>query len=272
MRRTSIWLAGALATACGSEDGQLPRPRLEVNLQVTGADNIEPMMNALDARGMVATIWLSDAEIDDHCTLIRTYAATGHEVAGKSPTQIRPDTSEAEQRARMSAVLTAAENCGLPAPRGFRATRFTANDATGPLLDELGYAYLERSARDEFLSVFTFEPHEASDGEYAILPMPIRVAFGNVGSLCDTSASGDLSPEQFFRYVQAALRSHLTHRGPLILEWHPSLTHPGNAEGWWPAFISTLEALEAHRADVEYVTAVELVGRRGLAGRNELPR
>jgi hypothetical protein len=256
-------LVPLFALACESEDASSTRP-LAVNLQVTGRENLEPMMQEIDRRGLVATIWLSSAEITANCSVVRSLATEGHEIAGKFPAEILPTTSEAEQRAELSALADSAGGCSVPAPEGFRATRFTSNDATAALLDEFGFAYLERSARDEFLSVYTFAPYRAEGHSFAILPMPIRVAYGEVGSLCDTSACGDLSDAEFLRYVQAAIDFHSRTREPLILEWHPELTNPDDTEGWWDTFLGVLDHLQAQGDTVEFVTALDLVGAQGL--------
>jgi hypothetical protein len=88
--------------------------------------------------------------------------------------------------------------------------------------------------------------------------MPIAVAYGEVHSLCDTSCEGDLSPEEVLLYERAAIDFHLQHAEPLILEWHPELTNPGNPE-WWAVLTGVLDHLRQKGDRVRTVTAVELV-------------
>lgn len=96
---------------------------------------------------------------------------------------------------------------------------------------------------------------------FAILPMPIRCAFGESGSLCDASARGKLTAEQFTQYICATINNNIKLNEPLILEWHPAVTYPGDSEGWWQSFIDILDYIETLDADVEYVTAIELIDR-----------
>jgi len=173
--------------------------------------------------------------------------------------QITPETTYEEQRDVLLSILEAAPRCAEQQILGFRATRFTANEHTYRLLDELGIRYLVRSARDELLSVYTFKPYEFEGHEFAILPMPIRCAYGESGSLCDTSARGDLSPDELKQYMFAAIDHFIKLGEPLILEWHPSLTNPEDTEGWWDTFIAVLDHLESKGDKIKFVTAEEIV-------------
>ncbi|MBZ0119580.1 MAG: hypothetical protein K8H88_21495 [Sandaracinaceae bacterium] len=251
----------AIVLVAGCETQVVGTERLSVNLQVTGAEQMRPMMQELERRGIVATVWLGSTELDAECAYVGELAGRGHEIAGKYPSELTADTTMAEQRAEMEGILAAATRCGAPAVRGFRATRFTANADTSPLLDELGYDYLERSARDEFLSVYTFKPYRETGHEHAILPMPIMVSSGDVGSMCDTSACSRMSAAELLQYERAAIDHHVRLGEPLILEWHPSLTNPSNPDGWWQTFLGVLDHLASHGDRIEYVTATSLVER-----------
>jgi len=262
LRLIPLVLAGLMA--CEGDEGT-PDPgdsdhRLEINLQVTGARNLSAMMRELDRRGVLATVWLEPAELEQQCATVQDLAAAGHEIAGKFPGSISDQTTREEQRQQVVALLDAAEACGAPL-EGFRATRFTANADTPQLLDELGLRYLERSAREEFLSVYTFEPYPQPGHDHAVLPMPIIVSEGEVGSMSDSSACNRMSAEELLAYVQAASDFHLLHGKPLILEWHPSLTHPDDPDGWWDAFLGVLDHLQAKGDRIRFVTARELVDR-----------
>ena len=230
-----------------------------INIQVTGAENLKPMMDKLDEKGIISTIWLNGEEMNTNCEYLKELSGKGHEIAGKYPGQITPETSYEEQKDVLLSILEAAPRCADQQILGFRASRFTANEHTYRLLDELGIRYLERSARDELLSVYTFEPYVFEGHEFAILPMPIRCAYGESGSMCDTSASGDLSPEELKQYMFAAIDNNIKLGEPLILEWHPSLTNPEDTEGWWDTFIAVLDYLKSKGNKIEFVTAQEIV-------------
>lgn len=275
LKRTATGLAlMALAgnVACGTDEGDPGEPgngseptdELEVNIQVTGAENLEPMIDELDERGILATVWLSTAEIEDKCDYVGSLASTGHEVAGKYPTELSDETELAAQRAELEGILEAASDCDARVV-GFRASRFTANADTPDLLEELHYRYLERSAREEFFSVYRFKPYPAEDQSFAILPMPIMVSNGELGSMCDTSACNRMSASELLRYERAAINFHLRHGEPLIIEWHPELTHPDNDEGWWDTFLGVLAHLDEKGGAVRFVTAEELVERYAYA-------
>lgn len=261
----SLGVVLGLGLLAGCEDGSSAEPTagmLEVNMQVTGAENLRAMMDELERRDVLATVWLSSAEIEAECDYVRTLASRGHEIAGMYPDQITDDTSYEAQRGEMQAMLDAAPDCDAEVA-GFRASRFTANDDTPELLDDLGFGYLEQSARAEFLSVYTFRPYSAQGHDYSVLPMPIMVSRGELGSMCDTSACNRMTADELLRYERAAIDFHLRHEEPLILEWHPSLTHPGNRDGWWDAFLGVLDHLESKGDAIRWVTAGELVDRYG---------
>ncbi len=231
-----------------------------VNIQVTGADYLEPMMEYLDKAGIVATIWLSAEEMNNNCNYISELGRQGNEIAGKYPTQITDETSYDEQKELLLAIMEAAPGCAGQQITGFRATKFTANESTFKLLDEMGIEYLERSARDELLSVFTFRPYAFEGHDFAILPMPIRCAYGETGSLCDTSSkSGGLTPEELRQYMFAAIDNNIKLGEPLLLEWHPIITNPDDTEGWWDTFVAVIDYLEGKGNQVRFVTAHDIV-------------
>lgn len=230
-----------------------------VNIQVTGTDNIKPMMDELGRRNIRATIWLSGEEITTNCEYVGELSEKGHEIAGKYPGQIKPEASYEEQKDELLAILEAASRCIGLEISGFRATRFTANEHTYRLLDEFDIVYLLRSARAELLSVYTFRPYNFRGHNFAILPMPIRCAYGENGSLCDTSARGKLSPDELRQYMFAAIDNNITLGEPLLLEWHPNITFPGDPEGWWEAFIAVLDYLESKGDQIKFVTAKEII-------------
>lgn len=262
MFRTAPFLTALLlvASACGDEVSTFAGP-LEVNLQVTGAQDADPMLDEIEARGWVATLWQDSEEIDAGCSAAEARVEYGHELAGIFPGQIVEETTADEQRTAIEALQEVIPRCTGQNMAGFRASRFSFNDDTPAVLDETGVKYFERSARAEFTSVYTFKPYAAPGHDYAILPMPIRVHYGEVGSLCDTSSCGDMTAEEFERYVQTAIDFHLRHREPLIIEWHPDLTNPDDPDGWWDAFLGVADRLEAEGEEVEFVTALELVER-----------
>ena len=235
------------------------RPHSLVNMQVSGAENLKPMMDELDRRGIRATIWLSGEEIATNCEYVTELSGKGYEIAGMYPGQITPETSYEEQKAELLAILEAALSCTGREISGFRASRFTANEHTYRLLDEFGIRYLVRSAREELLSVYTFKPYKLQGHNFAILPMPIRCAYGLNGSLCDTSAEGILSADELRQYMCAAIDHNIKLGEPLILEWHPKLTNPEDTEGWWECFIAVLDYLETKGTNVKLVTAEEIV-------------
>jgi peptidoglycan/xylan/chitin deacetylase (PgdA/CDA1 family) len=249
------------ANGSGGGGGSANRSGLEVNIQVTGVENIHPMMDELDRRGMPATVWLSSAEIDAECGSVEEWAAEGHEIAGKYPTSIDDDTSRQDQEEELVAIQQASARCEGGDVIGFRASRFTANDDTYDLLDEQGYGYLERSARSERYSVYTFNPYPLPGRSFAILPMPIVVYFGETSSMCDNACEDMMTPEELLAYEKKAIDVHLRTGEPLIFEWHPETTNPDNETDWWGAFTGLLDHVESLGDRVELVTARDLVER-----------
>ena len=230
-----------------------------VNIQVTGANNMKPMIEELDKRGIKSTVWLDAEEISQNGEYIGELSAHGHEIAGKFDAEITSETSYYEQKGELLEILEVASRYVDQKITGFRATRFTANEYTYTVMDELGMEYLVRSARDELLSVYTFRPYRLEGHGFAILPMPIRCAFGESGSLCDTSSRGKLSPDQLRLYMCAAIDNNIKIDEPLILEWHPEITYPGDPEGWWDTFIAVLDYLENKGDAVQFVTANQIL-------------
>jgi hypothetical protein len=267
-----LLLVGMMATvACGggddtdersdgANDGATPTA-IEVNIQVTGAENIGPMIEELDLRGLPATVWLSAAEMDALCDELADYVSAGHEVAGKYPGQILEDTPKADQRAEIEAILEASEECAGASIRGFRATKFTSNEATHELLDELEIPYMMRSNRQVLLSAYTYRPYRFDGHDFSVVPMPVTVYFGRVCSLCDVSSGGELRPQDLLEHQKAAFEQNLALGEPLILEWHPSLTYPDQPDGWWSNFTDALDYLESKGERVRFVTAEEIAER-----------
>jgi hypothetical protein len=259
---------GCLLAACGStaSAGQLEEP-LEVNIQVTGRENIHPMMDELDERDVIATVWLDGTEMDAECEAIEEWSDAGHEIAGMYPIAIDETTTRQAQEDNLSAIADAKQRCGVESIVGFRASRFTANDDTYDLLDNEGYGYLERGARDERYSVYTFKPYAFEDHSFAILPMPVVVYYGQVTSMCDNACRNMMTPDDLLKYEKRAIDMHLRTGEPLIFEWHPSTTYPGDDDGWWGAFTGLLDHLESLGGRVKFVTARDLVER--YAGSSE---
>lgn len=265
-RRALTILAAATAfVAAGCEDStELVIPpsqsRSEVNIQVTGAEQLEPIMAELERRGMLATVWLSASEMDDKCSLIGQLASRGHEIAGKYPGAIEPDTSYEEQKRELDGILDAAQRCTGRPISGFRATRFTSNEQTHRLLDEYGIDYMVRSNRQVLLSIYTYRPYRLEGYEFSVLPMPLAVFYGETSSLCDTATCGELSPAQLLTHQEAAIDHNLALGEPLVSEWHPELTNPGNS-GYWATFLGVLDHIES-KGDRAIVTTAEAITQR----------
>ncbi len=245
---------------CGTDAavGEQPVP-LEVNIQVTGTEHVHPMMDELDRRGIVATLWLGGAELDAECAAVGTWAKAGHEIAGKYPTSIDDTTTRSQQEEELSAIAEAGSRCGAGTVVGFRANRFTANHDTYELLDERGLGYLERSARAERYSVYAFKPYPLGGHSFAVLPMPIVVYYGETSSMCDNACQDMMTPDELLAYEKQAIDFHVRTGEPLIFEWHPGTTYPGDAAGWWGAFTGLLDQLQTLGSRVRFVTASQLV-------------
>ena len=196
--------------------------------------------------------------MNELCSKIGDYADSGHEVAGKYPGQIEPDTSKDDQRIELEAIIEASTRCTGGAIRGFRATKFTSNEGTHELLDEYEIPYMMRSNRQVLLSGYTYRPYRFEGHDFVVLPMPITVYFGRVCSLCDVSSGGDLRPQDLLEHQKAAIDQNLMLGEPLILEWHPSLTYPDQPDGWWSNFTDVLDYLASKGDQIRYVTAEEI--------------
>jgi hypothetical protein len=260
-RFASLLSAMVLLTSCNDDVriASTPAP-LEVNIQVTGATNLESMMDELERRGLTATVWLSAEEMDDRCAYIGTLASRGHEIAGKYPGSIEADTSYQVQKAELESMLEVSQRCTGKRMAGFRATRFTSNDDTHQLLDELEIPYMVRSNRAVLLSVYTFRPYRLEGHAFSVLPMPLAVYYGETSSLCDTATAGSLTPEQLLTYEKASLDHNLRLQEPLVIEWHPELTHPGN-DACWGTFVGTLDYMQSKGSRIRAATAKAIVER-----------
>jgi len=247
-----------LAASSCTEASSASQPFIHVNVQVTGATNLEPMMDELNRRGIKATIWLSGPEIDQRCEYVGILATQGHEVAGKYSGEIYAETTYEDQRAELDAMVEAAMRCTGRSIAGFRATKFTSNEHTHRLLDELAIPYMMRSNRQVLLSMYTYRPYRFEGFDFAVVPMPITVYFARVCSLCDVSSGGDLGPDDLLMHQQAAIDQNLKLGEPLILEWHPEATYPDEPNGWWSNLINTLDYLESKGSAVEIVTCREI--------------
>jgi len=253
-----------LLAACGSDPEVSALPEegaVEVNIQVTGTENVEPMMDELDRRGITGTVWLSGAEIDEKCAAVETWAAEGHEIAGKYGPMIDETTPRQAQVDELGAIAGASARCNAGTVVGFRANRFTSNQDTYELLEAGGYGYLEQSARAEQYSIYTFKPYVLPGWSFAVLPMPIVVYYGETSSMCDNACEDMMTPQDLLAYEKKAIAFHLLTGEPLIFEWHPGTTYPGDEVGWWGAFTGLLDHLETLGDRVEFVTARKLVER-----------
>lgn len=254
--------ASLLAAGCGSDAEAAPMAdRLEINIQVTGTKNLHEMMDELDDRGILGTVWLSGAEMNAECDAVEAWAETGHEIAGKYGPMIDDDTPRIAQEEELDAIAAASDDCSAGRVTGFRANRFTFNEDTLELLDEREFGYLERSARAERYSIYRFKPYRLDGRSFAILPMPIVVYYGETSSMCDNACEDMMDPGDLLAYEKKALSFHLKTDEPLIFEWHPGTTYPGDEAGWWDAFTGLLDHLESLGNRIEFVTAKQLVER-----------
>lgn len=262
MRWRFLMVAAALVAAgCDgtneTTDEQPVSGRFEVNVQVTGAENLEPMMEEIDRRGLVATVWLSAAELDEKCSYVGELAARGHEIAGKYPGSIEADTTYEAQKAELVAILEASERCAGRPISGFRATRFTSNEHTHRLLDEYGIDYMVRSNRQVLLSIYTYKPYRLEGYQFSVLPMPLAVYYGETSSLCDTAVSGEITPAELLLHEKAAIDHNLALGEPLVSEWHPEMTQPA-ASPCWSTFLGTLDHIQS-KGDRAVVTTAKAI-------------
>jgi hypothetical protein len=257
-----VWAICLSLAACDADPEAAKRAEaLEVNIQVTGVDNVHAMMTELDRRTIVATVWLAGAEMGEECRAVEAWALNGHEIAGKFGPAIDDETPRQAQEDELSTISEMTARCRAGEVGGFRANRFTFNQDTYELLDARGYRYLERSARAERYSVYSFKPYPLDGHSFAILPMPIVVYYGETASMCDNACEDMMSPAELLQYEKRAIDVHLRTREPLIFEWHPGTTYPDDEIGWWSAFTGLLDHLESLDPDIEFVTARELVER-----------
>jgi hypothetical protein len=248
----------ALASCTDTEDAGDKADFIHVNVQVTGATNLEPMLDELNRRDIKATLWLSGAELDEMCDYVGLLADQGHEIAGKYSGEIDADTSYEAQRAELEAMIEAAMRCTGKPISGFRATKFTSNEHTHRLLDEFEIPYMMRSNRQVLLSPYTYRPYRFTGYEFTIVPMPITTYFGRVCSLCDVSSAGDLGPDELLLHQKAAIDQNLKLGEPLVLEWHPEATYPNEPGGWWSNLTKALDYLESKGGAIRLVTCKQI--------------
>jgi hypothetical protein len=266
-------VAALALVACGDDerpppadtDGTLPTI-LEVNIQITGGTNLRPMVEELERRNHRGTIWLTAAEIEADCDYVRSLSARGHEIAGVYREEITPDLSIENQRATVDALVAAANRCSTTRISGFRAKRFTANEGTYTVMDERGLRYLERSARSEPYSIYTFKPYAFSGHAFAILPIPILVWRGQVSSLCDTASEDLMTSAELAEYEKTAVESHAKTGEPLILEWHVDTCFPNDPGGYFETYKRVLDHLDSKAGGVRFVTALVLVDKYAPKG------
>ena len=231
-----------------------------INMQVAGAESLKPVMDELDKRAISATIWLSGQEIKDNCDYVKALAER-HEIGGKYLDQIEPETTYEDQKAKMEAMIEAAPECVGRRIAGFRAKRFTSNEHTYKLLEELGFEYLVESISGEQILADKYRPYPFPGHDFYIFPMskaytPVLNAFQTT---CDTASQGDLTAEEFQQMEIAAIDHHIRLGELLVLEWHPSLTNPGDTEGWWNAFLAILDHLESKKGQVTFMTCRNVI-------------
>jgi peptidoglycan/xylan/chitin deacetylase (PgdA/CDA1 family) len=266
------WAPSLALVACGDDearpataDSTIPTT-LEVNIQITGGTNLRPMVEELERRDHRATVWLTAAEIEADCEYVRSLSARGHEIAGVYREEITADLSIENQRATVAALAAAASRCSTTRISGFRAKRFTANEHTYAVMDEQGLRYLERSARSEPYSMYTFQPYAFSGHSFAILPMPILVWRGEVSSLCDTASEDMMTAAELADYEKVAIDFHRRTGEPIILEWHVDTCFPNDPGGYFETYKRVLDHLDSKGAGVRFVTALALVDRYAPKG------
>lgn len=258
-RRVCALATLALLGVCSCAEDESPAPRGLVNIQVTGVENLRPMMDELNRRGLTATVWLSAAELNANCTYAGELALRGHEIAGKYPGEIVAETTEAALRSEITGLIEAARRCTGRSIAGFRATRFTSNEATHRLLDELSVSYMMRSNRQVLLSIDTAWPYRLMGSRFAVLPMPLAVYYGSVSSLCDTATEEDLTPQELLLHQRAAISRAIGLGQPVLLEWHPELTRPDEPRGWWGNFTGALDYIVSRRSELRVIRAEDIV-------------
>ncbi len=128
------------------------------------------VLEALEARGLRATVALGAAAAARHPEVVAACVARGHEFAAhpSHATRIHAShMSEAEERAAIAAAIAAVEKATGTSPRGWIAQDFAESARTPQLVAEAGLAWLADWPNDEQPYALTTTPR--------IISVPVAV-------------------------------------------------------------------------------------------------
>lgn len=257
--------AAALILASGGSASGASAEQLAtalVNIQVSDGEDFEAvkaMMDELVKRGITATLWMSKTEYSpEERSYLAKLSQAGYEIAAKSERDLRPLSYEKQLR-MFRDIATAIRECTGRRVNGLRATRFTWNEDTIEVANELGvYYFMGDIAKDPRFGDVPYFPDSSSFGILGVTTA--RYPDGTTGILCDSPASKKISAQEFQDLLFSTIDERLAVGKPMVFEWHPASTsRPDEANPWWRTFTSFLDYLQSKGGAVLFLTAADLV-------------
>jgi hypothetical protein len=235
-----------------------------VNLQVTESRNdaeaLESVLGELSKRGIQRTTIFAPKELaESSCDLLRQYDQEGYEVAAFGRFE---DMSREAQQTFIAQTRESLAGClGHPVV-GWRASRFTQDQATNEILRDLGLGWhASFVSRRSFLPRHetAFSPYVSFEYGFSVVSMiGAEVIEGKINALCDTSLDGTVeSAAEWSDVVKAYFAKHRDAGLPFLTEFHPYFLVE-NAP-WWEAFLELATWLSEQ--DVEFLTTSEFIER-----------
>ncbi len=240
---------------------------IQVDAELDDTEGLTRIMNALDVRGIDATLYVTGDYANRNNPRIRGLFGRGHEVALHgyyTGEQLATMTYEEQLDllSRAKQALEGCKPCGTYIPvTGFRPQYFSQNEDTYDVLDELGFAYnsgfkaglLYAEGHEEDFAPYPFPEHA-----FHAVPITTVEHNGEPVYLCDIGcAIGlEMTGEEWGEALEAALDEAIANRRPLVVLVHGWYTGDKNEYDYWEPFV---DFLDAARCQVTFVTTQELV-------------
>jgi peptidoglycan/xylan/chitin deacetylase (PgdA/CDA1 family) len=240
---------------------------IQVDAELDDTEGLARIVNALEARGISATVYVTGDYAIRNATRIQDLYKRGHEIAlhGYCTGEQLATMPYADQLSLLYDALVVVQGCqpcGTFVPvSGFRPQSFSQNEDTYDALDALGLVH-----NSGYKAGVLYEPGHETDfvpypvtghGFYAV-PITTVGHGGGVVHLCDVdnAVGGGMSAEDWDELLQNALAEAIANHRPLVVVFHGWYTGARYDYDYWEPFI---DFLEAARCSVTFVTTQELV-------------
>lgn len=238
--------------------------KVNVNLQITEHQNPEALswvIDEVEKRDISpATIFVGETMVEKDCDLLRELDEKGYEIAvfgyhlDDEGNFVQIETLPKEkQRNIIESNKKSIEDCLEKKVYGFRAQRFSKNEDTHEIVDDLDFIWHGSFVvnRDEEAKIY---PDYYYDYGVYIVSIEDAEEAGTV--ICDTAmAAHGKTAKEWRKAVQEVFLRHQEEETPFVTEIHPYFFHE-NPE-WEEEFIELINWMEDQNAN--FLTTYEFI-------------